>query len=180
MDDTNLENTCAMGADAEAAAAEEARVDALFAHMQELVDQLPQMEELSNQLRVLIAADHVVRFDRAYKMWEGMLAQVDAQIEAAKAALAEAEAAGDTARADELKREILDHGQTRALRVGPLQNARADLDRAMASGGFATPEDAAPLVRPREELVEMSARLTAFQQDYAATLAACQQAEGMD
>ena len=159
----------------------EAQIDALFAHMQELVEQLPQMEELSQQLRVLIAADHVVRFDRAAKNWEMMLSYVDAQIEDAQARLAQAEAAGaDQQLIDDIKREILAHGQTRGLRVGPLQKARADLERGLRDGGFATPEEATAIVRPREELIEMSSRLTAFQQDYAATLAACQQAEGID
>jgi len=159
----------------------EAQVDALFAHMQELVEQVPQMEELSQQLKRLIAADHVVRFDRAVKNWELMLAQVDAQIADARARLEAAEATGeDSQRIDDLKREILAHGQTRGMRVGPLQNARADLERAMGNGGFADPAEAVAIARPREELVEMSSRLTAFRQDYAATFQACQRAEGLE
>lgn len=79
--------------------------------------------------------------------------------------------------AERLDREYLYFSAMKGFKVGPEQNAAKALAKALASGGFATVDDAQAAALSAAELEGLAAEVEDYQAAYAETLAACQQLE---
>ena len=155
-------------------------VEALFAHLEELVDLLPEMQELDERLARARAAEAVLACAHELDVRELMLTEEDAHLAAEREALHAAQAAGGECEIDRHQRNVLYYGQRRGLRVGPVENGRAALEKALKAGGFATVEDARAASMPAAEMDAAEQRIADYQADYATTLAACQEVGGAE
>ena len=155
-------------------------VEALFAHLEELVGLLPEMQELGERLARARAAEAVLARAHELDVRELMLTEEDAHLAAEREALHAAQTAGDEGEIDRHQRNMLYYGQRRGLRVGPVENGRAALEKALKAGGFATVEDARAASMPAAEMDAAEQRIAGYQADYATTLAACREAEGAE
>lgn len=151
--------------------------DDSFAHLAELVDRLPKMQEADARLRRARAAENALRAWRESQACRAMLAQADAVLARQRAALREAEEACDEKAADHLRREVLYWSQQRGLRVGPAQNARAAYEEALSSGPFEGLDEARAAVLPARGHAEIEHELREYREDYAATLELCERLE---
>ena len=170
----------AVRTDAACAGAACTDVEALFAHLEELVGLLPEMQELGERLARARAAEAVLAHAHELDVRELMLTEEDAHLAAEQEALHAAQTAGDEREIDRHRRNVLYYGQRRGLRVGPVENGRAALEKALKAGGFATVEDARAASMPAAEMDAAEQRIAGYQADYATTLAACQEVEGAE
>lgn len=170
----------AVRTDAACAGAACTDVEALFAHLEELVGLLPEMQELGERLARALAAEAVLAHAHELDVRELMLTEEDAHLAAEQEALHAAQTAGDEGEIDRHQRNMLYYGQRRGLRVGPVENGRAALEKALKAGGFATVEDARAASMPAAEMDAAERRIAGYQADYATTLAACREAEGAE
>lgn len=170
----------AVRTDAACAGAACTDVEALFAHLEELVGLLPEMQELGERLARARAAEAVLARAHELDVRELMLTEEDAHLAAEREALHAAQTAGDEGEIDRRQRNMLYYGQRRGLRVGPVENGRAALEKALKAGGFATVEDARAASMPAAEMDAAERRIAGYQADYATTLAACREAEGAE
>ena len=170
----------AVRTDAACAGAACTDVEALFAHLEELVGLLPEMQELGERLARARAAEAVLARAHELDVRELMLTEEDAHLAAEREALHAAQTAGDECEIDRRQRNVLYYGQRRGLRVGPVENGRAALEKALKAGGFATVEDARAVSMPAAEMDAAEQRIAGYQADYATTLAACREAEGAE
>lgn len=170
----------AVRTDAACAGAACTDVEALFAHLEELVGLLPEMQELGERLARARAAEAVLARAHELDVRELMLTEEDAHLAAEREALHAAQTAGDECEIDRRQRNVLYYGQRRGLRVGPVENGRAALEKALKAGGFATVEDARAASMPAAEMDAAEQRIAGYQADYATTLAACREAEGAE
>ena len=170
----------AVRTDAACAGAACTDVEALFAHLEELVGLLPEMQGLGERLARARAAEAVLARAHELDVRELMLAEEDAHLAAEREALHAAQTAGDECEIDRRQRNVLYYGQRRGLRVGPVENGRAALEKALKAGGFATVEDARAVSMPAAEMDAAERRIAGYQADYATTLAACREAEGAE
>ena len=170
----------AVRTDAACAGAACTDVEALFAHLEELVGLLPEIQELGERLARARAAEAVLARAHELDVRELMLTEEDAHLAAERDALHAAQTAGDECEIDRRQRNVLYYGQRRGLRVGPVENGRAALEKALKAGGFATVEDARAASMPAAEMDAAERRIAGYQADYATTLAACREAEGAE
>ena len=170
----------AVRTDAACAGAACTDVEALFAYLEELVGLLPEMRELGGRLARARAAEAVLARAHELDVRELMLTEEDAHLAAEREALHAAQTAGDECEIDRHQRNMLYYGQRRGLRVGPVENGRAALEKALKAGGFATVEDARAVSMPAAEMDAAERRIAGYQADYATTLAACREAEGAE
>lgn len=182
-DDPTTAGTLAASA-AGNAAASAADVDGLFDHLQQLLDQLPDMQALSERLARSRAAAEVLAHERELKARESMLAGTERHMEEARQAIEDARAKGaaeeadpDPRRQEELQGALLYWAQKHGLRVGPVKNARAALEKALASGGFDSVEDARQALLADDEAEQIAGDVARYQHDYEETLATCQAIE---
>ena len=157
-----------------------ANVDALFSHLEVLVGEIPKMQELGERLTRARAAATVLERAHELDVRERALAEEDGHLTAARDALKAAQAAGDESEADRLQRDVLYYGQCRGLRVGPVENGKAALEKALAAGGFATVEDARATAMGADEMGAAERKIAAYQADYESTLAACREAQAAE
>lgn len=151
-------------------------VDALFDHMQELVDALPGMEEESRKAVRARSAENVIRFERYRKAQEKTLSQLQERLDAHVAARQEALDAGDSEREESERMKALELGNERGFLLGAVEGSRHEAKKALEESEFESVEEAEAATMPQEELTALEAKLDEFQNDYATTLAACQQA----
>lgn len=170
----------AVRTDAACAGAACTDVEALFAHLEELVGLLPEMQELGERLARARAAEAVLARAHELDVRELMLTEEDAHLAAEREALHAAQTAGDEGEIDRHQRNMLYYGQRRGLRVGPVENGRVALEKALKAGGFATVEDARAASMPAAEMDAAERRIAGYQADYVTTLAACREAEGAE
>lgn len=152
--------------------------DALFAHLGELVDRLPQMQKAQARLDRIRAAEKVLRCEQEHQTCAAMLAMANEALAKAQAALEDASKSDATA--EQARREVMFRASERGFRIGPEQNARLALERALADGPFADVAEArtaAAEMTPGEQAA-LREEIASYQQDYADTLARCQQIEG--
>ena len=157
-----------------------ANIDALFSRLEVLVGEIPKMQELGERLAQARTAAAVLERARELDARERALAEEDGHLAAARDALKAARAAGDESEADRLQRDVLYYGQRRGLRVGPVENGRAALEKALAAGGFATVEDARAVAMGADEMGAAERKIAAYQADYESTLAACRKAQAAE
>ncbi len=150
------------------------QADALFAHLQELVDALPTMEEKGGRLAKARAAREVLRLERYRKGQENELRHIQENFDAQMAIEREAKAAGDGAREENARYNVLLFGNQRGIRQGAEANARRKVDDALDEGGFSDMEEARKAALPDEDFSALEQEVESFKADYAETLQACQ------
>ena len=153
----------------------EQNVDALFSHLQELMEQLPQMQEIGARLARSDLALQVVQADRERITCEAEYGRVVRMVHDAGEKLAAAQEAGDAA--EGLVHEYVYLSNQRSLHEGPAANSRAALEEALAKAGMADVEEARAALLSDEEAQALRARIKDYQDEYARTLAACQEVE---
>ena len=157
-----------------------AEEDALFAHLEELMEALPEMQRKGDALAKARAAAEVAK--RAHYLegqqneLDGILLAMEEHSQARDAAIA----AGDAEEEEAHRAQILLLGNERGIRKGAADAAQRELDQALSAGEFADIEAAHAAQLPEDELATLAAEVEAFQADYAETLAACQAAEGVE
>lgn len=150
-----------------------------FAHLQELLDRLPEMQERGGRLARAKAAREVVAIERRYRFTLAELEELDSNVEKAATAVEKAKAEGcDSAEIELLERNRLYFAAMRGFKVGPVQNDAEALEEALNAGGFSAFEEALGAQLPDEELDRLVAEVEAYQKDYADTLALCQELDG--
>lgn len=135
------------------------------------------MQELSRKIERSDLASQALDANQRAQTDESLLAQADRDLAAARAALDAAEGKGDYKAVDALRRDVLFRADSRGLREGPARSSRAHADELLAQGGFASVEEARSAVLEDDERKDIARRLSAYQEDYASTLARCQESE---
>lgn len=145
-----------------------------FERLQRLVDLLPAMQEKGDRLALARAAQEVLEACRRHQAVRKELDDLDMRaLEAVQAAKRAREEGTPASEAERLDREYLYFSAMKGFKVGPEQNAA----KALASGGFATVDDAQAAALSAAELEGLAAEVEDYQAAYAETLAACQQLE---
>lgn len=149
-----------------------------FERLQRLVDLLPAMQEKGDRLALARAAQEVLEACRRHQAVRKELDDLDMRaLEAVQAAKRAREEGTPASEAERLDREYLYFSAMKGFKVGPEQNAAKALAKALASGGFATVDDAQAAALSAAELEGLAAEVEDYQAAYAETLAACQQLE---
>lgn len=148
--------------------------DADFEHLAFLVSQLEHMQGIGERLAKSQAATAALDADRQTRLDQELLRQADADLSAARHAYDEAVLAGEQDKAQTLKRDVLFRADARGLREGPAAASRVHADELLAQGGFETLEDAQAAVLDGQEKERLHSEVSAYQCDYAQTLARCQ------
>lgn len=148
--------------------------DALFDHMQELLDGLPAMEEKGRRFAFARSAEEVLGAASRHKGQKATLDRIDAASEEHVRAREEALAAGDEEREKVEREQILLLGNQRGVRFGAEQSALRELNRIMEGSPFKSVDEAEAASLPKEELRALGSEIESFQRDYAETLEACQ------
>ena len=135
----------------------------LFEHLQELVAELPAMQEKGAVLARARAAAEVAK--RAH-YYEGQQNELNGILS-----------------------EMAEHERQRAIAIeqgdcdreeGAADAAKRELDQALYDGGFASCEEARAVRLSEPDLASLSAEIEAYQADYAETLAACERIEAAE
>ncbi len=151
--------------------------DELFAHLEELMDALPEMQKKGDALASARAAAEVAK--RAHYLegqrneLDGILSAMDEHAQARDVAIA----AGDAEAEGAHRAQVLLLGNERGIRKGAFEAAQRELDQALSASGFANVDEARSAELSESELSALSAEVEAFQAGYAETLAACQAVE---
>ena len=151
--------------------------DAAFAHLQELLDGLPGMQELGEKARLAHVADEAAALDHELTVAHAALALRESDLAEARTQLEAAEAAGDVTRADHFRREVLFYADQVALAKGPVNEAEFKIANLLKH------EDAESLQALRAHaldaaaLADLDARIAAYQDDYQRTYELCQSFE---
>ncbi|MEE8716055.1 MAG: hypothetical protein SOI26_10940 [Coriobacteriales bacterium] len=153
-------------------------VDEDFAHLRELLDELPSMERARDALARADAAAAAVEADRRARDAESLLAQADEELVRARAARVEAQARGDSRLVEACERDELFRADSRGLREGPARTLRAQADAAFERAGLASIDQARAALVDDGTRAAWERRIAAYQRDYAETLARCRSAEG--
>lgn len=146
----------------------------LFEHLQELVAELPAMQEKGAVLaRARVAAEVAKRahyYEGQQNELNGILSEM-AEHERQRAIAIEQ---GDREREEAQRALILTCGTQRGIRKGAADAAKRELDQALSDGGFASCEEARAVRLSEPDFASLSAEIEAYQADYAETLAACE------
>lgn len=153
--------------------------DAAFAHLQELLDGLPGMQELGEKARLAHVADEAAALDHelavaraTFALRESDLAEVRTQLEAV-------EAAQDTARADHFRREVLFYADQVALAKGPINEAEFRIGNLLKREHAENLQALQAHALEADALSDLDARIAAYQDDYQRTYELCQSFEDL-
>ena len=149
--------------------------DAAFAHLQELVDELPRMQELGARVHLAHVADEVSRLSRDLERAQATCDENESKLEELRGALEQASQQGDSAACDHLSREILYYADQLALAQGAVNDATFHLGKSLSSEGLPNADAALVHAIPADELSALEAKIASYQADYQATLALCQE-----
>ena len=153
--------------------------DAAFAHLQELLDELPGMQELAEKARLARVADEAAALNHDLATAHAALALRESDLAEARTQLEAAETAQDAARADHFRREVLFYADQVALAKGPINEAE------FRTGNLLKREHAESLQALQAHtleaaiLADLDARIAAYQDDYQCTYALCQSVEDL-
>ena len=153
--------------------------DAAFAHLQELLDGLPGMQELAEKARSAHVADEAAALDHELATAHAALALRESDLAEARTQLRAAETAQDAGRADHFRREVLFYADQVALAKGPVNEAEFRI------GNLLKREQAENLQVLRSHALEpdalsdLGARIAAYQDDYQRTYELCQSFEDL-
>lgn len=151
--------------------------DELFGHLQELMAELPAMQEKGAVLARARAAAEVSKRAHYYEGQQNELNGILSEMAEHERERAIAIEQGDREREEAQRALILTCGTQRGIRKGAADAAKRELDQVLSDGGFASCEEADAARLPESDLASLSAEIEAYQADYAETLAACERIE---
>ena len=152
----------------------------LFEHLQELVAELPAMQEKGAVLARARAAAEVAKRAHYYEGQQNELNGILSEMAEHERQRAIAIEQGDREREEAQRALILTCGTQRGIRKGAADAAKRELDQALSDGGFASCEEARAVRLSEPDLASLSAEIEAYQADYAETLAACERIEASE
>lgn len=151
--------------------------DELFEHLQELMAELPAMQEKGAVLARARAAAEASKRAHYYEGQQNELNGILSEMAEHERERAIAIEQGDREREEAQRALILTCGTQRGIRKGAADAAKRELDQALSDGGFASCEEANAARLSESDLASLSAEIEAYQADYAETLAACERIE---
>ena len=153
--------------------------DAAFAHLQELLDGLPGMQELGEKARLAHVADEAAALDHELAVARATFAFRESDLAEARTQLEAAEAAQDTGRADHFRREVLFYADQVALAKGPINEAEFRIGNLLKREHAENLQALQAHALDAAELADLEARIAAYQDDYQRTYALCQSVEDL-
>lgn len=153
--------------------------DAAFTHLQELLDELPGMQELGEKARLARVADEAAALDHELATAHATLALRESDLAEARAQLEAAETAQDTGRADHFRREILFYADQVALAKGPVNEAEFRISNLLKREHAENLQALQAHALEAAALADLEARIAAYQDDYQRTYALCQSVEDL-
>ena len=153
--------------------------DAAFAHLQELLDELPGMQELGEKARLARVADEAAALNHDLATAHATLALRESDLAEARAQLEAAEAAGDATRADHFRREVLFCADQVALAKGPVNEAEFRIGNLLKREHAENLQALQAHALEAVTLADLEARITAYQDDYQRTYELCQSFEDL-
>lgn len=154
--------------------------DAAFAHLQELLDELPGMQELGEKARLARVADEAAALDHELTVARTARALRESDLAEARAQLEATEATGDATRADHFRREVLFYADQVALAKGPVNEAEFKIANLLKREGAESLQALRAHVLDAAELADLDTRIAAYQDDYQRTYELCQSFEVVD
>lgn len=148
--------------------------DAAFAHLQELLDGLPGMQELGEKARLARVADEAAALDHELTVARTARALRESDLAEARAQLEAAEAAGDATRADHFRREVLFYADQVALAKGPVNEAEFKIANLLKREDAESLQALQTHALDAAELADLDTRIAAYQDDYQRTYKLCQ------
>lgn len=153
--------------------------DAAFAHLQELLDGLPGMQELAEKARLAHVADEAAALDHELATAHAALALRESDLAEARAQLEAAETAQNTARADHFRREVLFYADQVALAKGPVNEAEFRIGNLLKREHAENLQALQIHALEAITLADLEARIAAYQDDYQRTYELCQSFEDL-
>ena len=153
--------------------------DAAFAHLQELLDGLPGMQELGEKARLAHVADEAAALDHELAVARATFALRESDLAEARAQLEAAEAAQDAGRADHFRREVLFCADQVALAKGPVNEAEFRIGNLLRREHAENLQALQAHALESDALSGLDARIAAYQDDYQRTYALCQSLEDL-
>lgn len=152
--------------------------DALFDHLEKLIDAIPIMEAKSQTLlrmkAVKLAKDALAHRDSQRQS----LQHFQQRLDKAEAEVAEARKTGDEQDAVCASGEVYEYGNRVSLRKGALNFSEYRLNCILKEHGFASEEEVIREAMPDQAMMEsLEQEIELFKKDYADTLSACQALE---
>ena len=154
--------------------------DAAFAHLQELLDGLPGMQELGEKAHLAHAADEAATLDHELTVARAALALRESDLAEARTQLEAAETTGDATRADHFRREVLFYADQVALAKGPVNEAEFKIANLLKREGAESLQALQIHALEAATLADLEARIAAYQDDYQRTYELCQSFEVVD
>ena len=151
--------------------------DAAFTHLQELLDELPGMQELGEKARLARVADEAAALNHELVVARATFALRESDLAEARTQLETAETAQDTGRADHFRREVLFYADQVALAKGPVNEAEFRIANLLKREGAESLQALQAHALEADALSDLDARIAAYQDDYQRTYALCQGAE---
>ena len=153
--------------------------DAAFAHLQELLDGLPGMQELGEKARLAHVADEAAALDHELAVARATFALRESDLAEARTQLEAAEAAQDTGRADHFRREVLFYADQVALAKGPINEAEFRIGNLLKCEHAENLQALQAHALEADTLSDLDARIAAYQDDYQRTYELCQSVEDL-
>lgn len=153
--------------------------DAAFAHLQELLDGLPGMQELAEKARLAHVADEAAALDHELAVARATYALRESDLAEARAQLEAAETAQDTGRADHFRREVLFYADQVALAKGPINEAEFRIGNLLKREHAENLQALQIHALEAAALADLEARIAAYQDDYQHTYELCQSFEDL-
>lgn len=153
--------------------------DAAFAHLQELLDGLPGMQELAEKARLAHVADEAAALDHELAVARATYAIRESDLAEARAQLEAAETAQDAARADHFRREALFYADQVALAKGPVNEAEFRIGNLLKREHAENLQALQTHALEAAALADLEARIAAYQDDYQRTYELCQSFENL-
>ena len=151
--------------------------DAAFAHLQELLDGLPGMQELAEKARLAHVADEAAALNHELAVARATFALRESDLAEARTQLEAAETAQDTGRADHFRREVLFYADQVALATGPVNEAEFRIGNLLKRERAESLQALQTYALDAAELADLDTRIAAYQDDYQRTYELCQSFE---
>ena len=140
--------------------------DAAFAHLQELLDGLPGMQELAEKARLARVADEAAALNHELAVARATFALRESDLAEARTQLEAAETAQDVARADHFRREVLFYADQVALAKGPINEAEFRIGNLLRREHAENLQALQIHALEAAALADLEARIAAYQDDY--------------
>ena len=153
--------------------------DQMLERLAELVDEIPAMQAKNNRLARDTAARKVMDLAYDVSCREAELQQGERMFEEAQEALDEVRDKPDSSDLviAETQTRLVHAGLARGMKVGPLNNARAELESALQAGGFATVDEAREALVSESDRAAVEREIADFKAEYSRVLEICQSFE---